>query len=109
MDTIQKLYYTIGEVSRMTELSPSKIRFWEKEIKALNPKKTSRGNRSYIQKDIDIINQIKYLIDEKGMKLVAVNKRMSQKKNPNVLSNYEIIEKLTEIKSFLNSLKSQNR
>lgn len=36
-----KLYYTIGEVSKMFQVNASLIRFWEKEFKIINPRKKS--------------------------------------------------------------------
>jgi hypothetical protein len=35
----EKLYYTIGEVSKAFKVNPSLIRFWEKEFEVLKPKK----------------------------------------------------------------------
>ena len=38
----QKLYYSIGEVSKAFNVNASLIRFWEKEFQELNPKKTTK-------------------------------------------------------------------
>lgn len=59
---IKKLYYSIGEVSKLTELKPYVLRYWETEFKQLAPPKNRAGNRTYRQKDIDIIIQIKDLL-----------------------------------------------
>jgi len=59
---IKKLYYSIGEVSKLTELKPYVLRYWETEFKQLAPPKNRAGNRTYRQKDIDIILQIKDLL-----------------------------------------------
>jgi len=61
-----KLYYSISEVAEMTGLEPYVLRFWEKEFPLLRPKKNRAGNRSYQQKDIDLINQIKHLLYDEG-------------------------------------------
>jgi DNA-binding transcriptional MerR regulator len=61
-----KLYYSISEVAEMTGLEPYVLRFWEKEFPLLKPKKNRAGNRSYQQKDIDLINQIKHLLYDEG-------------------------------------------
>jgi DNA-binding transcriptional MerR regulator len=61
-----KLYYSISEVAEMTGLEPYVLRFWEKEFLLLKPKKNRAGNRSYQQKDIDLINQIKHLLYDEG-------------------------------------------
>jgi DNA-binding transcriptional MerR regulator len=61
-----KLYYSISEVAEITGLEPYVLRFWEKEFPLLRPKKNRAGNRSYQQKDIDLINQIKHLLYDEG-------------------------------------------
>ena len=58
---IKKLYYSIGEVSKITELKQYVLRYWETEFKELSPSKNKAGNRTYRQKDIDLINKIKDL------------------------------------------------
>ena len=59
---IKKLYYSIGEVSKITELKQYVLRYWETEFKELSPSKNKAGNRTYRQKDIDLINKIKDLL-----------------------------------------------
>ena len=49
---INKLYYTMGEVSAMFDVNPSQIRFYEKEFDVLRPKKNKKGNRLFTQEDI---------------------------------------------------------
>ena len=59
---IKKLYYSIGEVSKMTELKAYVLRYWETEFKQLKPPKNRAGNRTYRQTDIDLILFIKDLL-----------------------------------------------
>ena len=51
-NNIKKLYYSIGEVSKITELKQYVLRYWETEFKQLKPTKNKAGNRTYKQKDI---------------------------------------------------------
>ena len=60
-----KLYYTIGEVSRMFNVNPSLIRFWEKEFDIIKPKKNKKGNRFFTIQDIDNFRLIYHLVKEK--------------------------------------------
>ncbi len=60
--SIKKLYYSIGEVSTITELKQYVLRYWETEFKQLSPSKNKAGNRTYRQKDIDLILRIKDLL-----------------------------------------------
>ena len=71
-----KLYYSISEVAEMTGLEPYVLRFWEKEFPLLKPKKNRAGNRSYQQKDIDQINQIKHLLYDEGYTIEGAKSRL---------------------------------
>ena len=77
-----KLYYSISEVAQTTGIKPYVLRFWEKEFSLLKPKKNRAGNRSYQQKDIDLISQIKHLLYEEGYTIEgAKSKLKSLKRN----------------------------
>lgn len=71
-----KLYYSISEVAEMTGLKPYVLRFWEKEFPFLKPKKNRAGNRSYQQKDIDLINQIKHLLYDEGYTIEGAKSKL---------------------------------
>ena len=61
-----KLYFRIGEVSRLVGVKPYVLRYWETEFDNLNPAKNLAGNRIYTNKDIKLILYIKKLLrDEK--------------------------------------------
>ena len=62
---IKKLYYSISEVSDITELKAYVLRYWETEFSQLKPPKNRAGNRTYRKKDIEIILKIKDLLYEK--------------------------------------------
>ncbi len=74
--TDRKLYYSISEVAEMTGLRPYVLRFWEKEFPSLKPKKNRAGNRSYQQKDVDLINQIKHLLYDEGYTIEGARSRL---------------------------------
>ena len=62
---IKKLYYSISEVSEITKLKAYVLRYWETEFSHLSPPKNRAGNRTYRQKDIEIILKIKDLLYNK--------------------------------------------
>jgi len=62
---VKKLYYSIGEVSELTQLKAYVLRYWETEFSQLKPPKNRAGNRTYRQKDIDMILNIKDLLYNK--------------------------------------------
>ena len=60
-----KMYFRVGEVSRLVGVEPYVLRFWETEFPALSPKKSGRGHRLYRRKDVELFLQIKHLLYEK--------------------------------------------
>lgn len=62
---IKKLYYSISEVSKITEVEQYVLRYWETEFEQLKPQKNRAGNRAYTNKDIQVILSIKSLLREK--------------------------------------------
>ena len=59
---IKKLYYSISEVSEITELKQYVLRYWETEFSKLKPGKNRAGNRIYRLHDVDTIMEIKSLL-----------------------------------------------
>ena len=60
-----KLYFKVGEVSKIVDVPAYVLRFWETEFKRIKPKRTSSGQRLYRKSDVELILQIKYLLYEK--------------------------------------------
>ena len=77
-NSIKKLYYSIGEVSKITELKQYVLRYWETEFQQLNPNKNKAGNRTYRQKDIDLILDIKNLLYKEKFTIVGARKMLIQ-------------------------------
>jgi DNA-binding transcriptional MerR regulator len=61
---IKKLYYSISEVSKITDLEQYVLRYWESEFEQLNPSKNRAGNRIYTNRDIKMILFIRKLLRE---------------------------------------------
>lgn len=57
-----KLYFKIGEVSRIAEVPPSVLRFWENEFPRIKPKRTDAGQRLYRKNHVALILTIKHLL-----------------------------------------------
>lgn len=73
-----KLYYSISEVSEMTDLEPSVLRYWESEFSQLRPKKSRAGNRMYRDKDINLILEIKRLTRDEGYTIAGAKKKIQE-------------------------------
>ena len=76
---IKKLYYSIGEVSEIVGLKSYVLRYWETEFKQLSPPKNRAGNRTYRQKDIDLILKIKDLLHGKKFTIEGARSVVSGK------------------------------
>tara|TARA_B100001996_G_C18318364_1_gene461541 strand:+ start:194 stop:565 length:372 start_codon:yes stop_codon:yes gene_type:complete len=88
--SIKKLYYSIGEVSKITDLKQYVLRYWETEFKQLNPNKNKAGNRTYRQKDIDTILEIKNLLYKEKFTIEGARKMLVQpSKNTKVIVEAE--------------------
>lgn len=104
-DTV-KLYYTIGEVSKMFNVNASLIRFWEKEFEVLQPKKNKKGNRLFTAEDVENLRIIFHLVKERGFTLQGAKAKLKDNKT-DVASTTEVFDSLTKIRSFLVELKEQ--
>ncbi|MBX7041951.1 MAG: MerR family transcriptional regulator [Ignavibacteria bacterium] len=71
---MKKLYYSISEVSRLTELEQYVLRYWESEFEQLRPAKNLSGNRIYTNKEIKLILLIKKLLREEKYTIEGARK-----------------------------------
>ncbi|MCD6334839.1 MAG: MerR family transcriptional regulator [Candidatus Latescibacteria bacterium] len=60
----EKKYYAIGEVSKLTEVKPHILRYWEDAFPLLRPKKNRAGNRAYRAHDLKVVFLIRRLLRE---------------------------------------------
>ena len=91
-----RLYYRIGEVSRITGLKPHVLRYWESEFKVIKPHKGGSLQRLYRRKDLDLILKIKKLLYEEGFTIAGAKKRIRDLER---LENKQMKLKLVEKKS----------
>ena len=74
----KQVYYTIGQVSNISELPQSVLRYWESVIEALNPKKSEGGTRQYSESDIELILLIKKLLYDDGFTIKGANRHITE-------------------------------
>jgi len=103
---IEKIYYSIGEVSEMFNVAPSLIRFWESEFEIIQPKKNRKGNRQFTKEDINNVKLIYHLVKEKGFTLQGA-KEMLKSDAQTVNEKIELIESLKSIRHFLLEVKDK--
>ena len=89
---IKKLYYSIGEVSELTELKAYVLRYWETEFSQLKPPKNRAGNRTYRKKDIEIILKIKDLLYEKKFTIDGARNILKGNEDSSDIGNSAIVD-----------------
>jgi DNA-binding transcriptional MerR regulator len=90
----EKDFYRIGEVSRMTELKPFVLRYWETEFPMLEPVKSASGHRLYRAADVDMVRRIKRLLYDEGFTIAGARRHLRDP-NPTVHSQHAAEFQLT--------------
>jgi DNA-binding transcriptional MerR regulator len=78
----EKHYYTIGDVSRLTGTKPHILRYWESQFKLLRPARRYSGHRKFTQRDIDLVNKIRFLILDKKYTLAGAKREINRQYAP---------------------------
>jgi DNA-binding transcriptional MerR regulator len=106
IDKLSKIYYSIGEVSELLGVAQSQLRYWESEFNQLKPGKNNRGERKYTKKEIAIIDEIQFLLKDRGFTVDGAKKELLQAKAEGK-ANQEVIKKLKTIKTKLLEIKNE--
>ena len=72
----ERLFYKIGEVSRVVGVESYVLRYWETEFSFLSPRKSKAGQRIYAKNDVDLILQIKHLLYEEKYTIDGVRRKL---------------------------------
>ena len=70
--------YRIGEVSRVTQVKPFVLRYWESEFPMLEPVKSPSGHRMYRQEDVDMVFKIKRLLYDEGFTIAGARRHLRE-------------------------------
>ena len=75
----EDLLLNIDQVSRLTGVRKSTLRYWEKSFEEfLRPVRTESNRREYRLTDVDIINTIKRLIEEEHLTNTGVRIKLKE-------------------------------
>jgi DNA-binding transcriptional MerR regulator len=97
-----KLFYRIGEVSRITGLEPYVLRYWETEFPQIKPDKGSSKQRLYKKRDLEAILEIKHLLYKEGFTISGARKKLNGRGDGDVETVLETAKKeLREILEIL--------
>jgi DNA-binding transcriptional MerR regulator len=73
-----KIYYRIGEVSRITDVKPYVLRYWESEFRWMAPAKSRSKQRLYRKRDIEVIQLIKRLLYEERYTIAGARRKLRE-------------------------------
>ena len=103
MQNLDKLYYSIGEVAEMFEVSRSLLRYWENEFAFLTPRKNRKGDRLFTKENIQQIQIIYNLVKIRGFTLEGAKQELKKEKS-NLTGQFNLVDQIKEIHSRLKSL-----
>jgi DNA-binding transcriptional MerR regulator len=102
-----KIYYSMGEVAEMMDVSPSLLRFWEKQFDILTPSKNKKGNRLFSADDVRLLKTIYHLVKERGMTLAGAARHLKAAGRGTVERDMEIAERLGSIRALLIEVRNE--
>lgn len=73
-----KLFFKIGEVSRLVGVKPHVLRFWEGEFSQIRPTKAANGHRLYARGDVEKLRRIRTLLHERRFTIAGVRALLNE-------------------------------
>ena len=102
LDLPEKLYYSIGEISKAFGVKTSLLRFWEKEFELLKPKKNLKETRRNSRVDIENIDLIYSLVKKRGFTIDGAKEKIK-----NDSDKINVLKKLEKLKSTLEDIRKE--
>jgi len=98
--------HSIGEVSELTGVAPHLLRQWENKIPQLKPKRDSVQRRYYLDKDIEVVRRVCYLLRHEKLTLDGVRVRIAQELHGEgrPRTNREALDLLDEIEKEIRAI-----
>lgn len=100
----EKLYFKIGEVSKIAGVAPHVLRYWESEFSTIKPKRAGSKQRLYRRQDVELILVIKNLLHNQGYTIAGARKLISDTDD---VSSLRQEEKAEDHSSQLGSIKEE--
>ncbi len=105
-----KNFFRIGEVSRILQVEPYVVRYWESEFKTIKPIRTSADQRLYRRKDVEELLTVKRLLYSEGFTVAGARKRLAEIKQEQAAGTEEDARsRLLKVKKGLQELKDMMR
>lgn len=99
---MEKLYYSIGEVSDIVDQEPHVLRYWEQEFELLSPRKNRAGRRVYTDADVEVVKHIRYLLKDEMYTIAGARQAIARGED-----RRDSRADLEELRSFLEQLRDE--
>lgn len=76
--TPDKLVFSLEDISRLAQVDAETISAWEKEFPFLRSGSTASGKKIFRQKDLEIIQRLKALLEKKGYTLAGAKRKIEE-------------------------------
>ena len=95
--------YSIGQVEKLTGIKSHVLRYWEEVIPGFAPQKDFGGRRVYSQKEVDMINRLNFLINEKKFTIEGARDQIIAESQI-VSENFDIMQDIHELRQELSDI-----
>ena len=108
-----KRYFAIGEVSKLCEIKPHVLRYWESVFPQLKPVKR-RGRRYYQRHEVKLIRRISRMLYKEGFTISSARRQLGEVADDNFETSAaikntqwsnrmlsQLIEELSEVQQIL--------
>lgn len=108
MDSLDKKFYSTSEVSALTGVPESTLRYWETEFSELRPSRSPKGRRRYTPANIETVRMLQYLLKDRGLKIEAARTELRRNRR-GVDLRHDCVKRLREVRATLVKLITATR
>ncbi len=69
-------FHSMREISRLAQVPPHTLRYWENRFSDLKPSRRQGGHRRYSRKDLELILEIKNLLQSRHMTVAGARRAL---------------------------------
>jgi len=100
-----KNYFRIGEVSKILDVEPYVVRYWESEFTTVKPLRTKSDQRLYRKRDVDELVTIRNLLYRDKFTIAGARKKLAQMKRDTSHLQDDHYRKLIRVKQGLQEVR----
>ena len=104
-----KHFYTIGEVSKLLDVKPHVIRYWESEFSMLRPRRDGGRNRRYTRENILLLKKIQDMLHNQRYTIAGARAQLkaeakAKKQSKQLLGSKELRGEMLELRGKLEQI-----